>query len=156
MGNDRWSASARESVKLKERSMLVTVKFVVGIIGLYLIAIALMWMLMPETIAAQFAITLDGVQGLNTGRGDIGGMFLAAGILCLLGLRNHQSASVFLYSGSILMAAIAFGRVVGFVADGMVPMTVVPFIVELGFIVAMSGLAYLHVQRESQRIISDR
>jgi hypothetical protein len=129
--------------------MLVTLKIVVGIIGLYLIVIAGMWMLMPEAMSAQFAITLNGVQGLNTGRGDIGGMFLTAGILCLLGLRNHDSASVFLYSGSILMAAIAFGRAIGFVVDGMVSVTVVPFIVELAIIAAMCGLAYLYARRKA-------
>lgn len=130
--------------------MVVTLKVLVGIIGLYLIAIAGMWMLMPEAMSAQFAITLNGVQGLNTGRGDIGGMFLATGILCLLGLRRHESASVFLYSGSIILAAIAFGRLIGFVADGLIVMTIVPFIVELGFIVAMCGLAYLYGRRNSQ------
>jgi hypothetical protein len=133
--------------------MVVTLKIVVGIIGLYLIVIAGMWMLMPEAMSIQFAITLNGVQGLNTGRGDIGGMFLATGILCLLGLRNHESASVFLYSGSIVMAAIALGRLVGFVADGLVVMTVVPFFVELGFIVAMCGLAYLYGRQK--KLISD-
>ena len=130
--------------------MVLTLKILVGIIGLYLIVIVSMWMLVPDTIAAQFAITLNGIQGLNTGRGDIGGMFLAAGILCLLGLRNHDSAAVFLYAGSILMAAIALGRLIGFVADGMVVLTVVPFLVELGIVVAMCGLAYLYARRKDR------
>ncbi|MDK1024797.1 MAG: DUF4345 family protein [Gammaproteobacteria bacterium] len=129
--------------------MLGTLKIVVGILGLYLIAIAGLWMLTPEEMSGQFAITLNGVQGLNTGRGDIGGIFLAAGILCLLGLRNHESASVFLYSVSIIMAAVAFGRLIGFVADGLVLMTILPFIVELGIIVVLCGLAFLVRRRRS-------
>jgi hypothetical protein len=132
--------------------MVVTLKIVVGLIGLYLIAIAGMWMLMPETVSVQFGITLNGVQGLSTGRGDIGGMFLATGILCLLGLRSHASASVFLYSGSIILGAIALGRLIGFVADELVAMTVVPFVVELGFVVAMCGLAYLYGRRNSHQV----
>lgn len=130
--------------------MLLTLKIVVGIIGLYLIAVAGMWMLIPEAVSVQFAITLNGVQGLNTGRGDIGGMFLAAGILCLLGLRNHPSAAVFLYSVSIIMATVAFGRLIGFVADGLVLTTVLPFMVELGIIVVLCGLAFLYSRRDSK------
>ena len=131
--------------------MVLGLKFVVGLIGIYLIAIAGMWMFMPDFMSVQFAVTLDGVQGMSMGRGDMGGLFLTAGILCLLGLRDHESASFYLYAVALLMGTIALGRLIGFVLDGPVLMTFLPFLVELGFVVIMCGLAFLYARQAVMR-----
>jgi hypothetical protein len=131
--------------------MLKALRLVVALIGLWFIAIAGAWMLMPEWMSVQFAITLEGALGYNTGRGDLGGLFLAAGILCLLGLRNHQSAAYFLYSVSIIMGTVAFGRLVGFLFDGVVLTTILPFVVELGFIAIFCTFARMLDRSQSSQ-----
>jgi hypothetical protein len=61
-------------------------------------------------------LTPIGELGLNTLRGDVGGMFATGAALLILGLVQRK-AEWFL-AVAVLMAMIAFGRVVGFVLDG--------------------------------------
>ncbi len=121
--------------------MVTALRVITAGIGIWLLVIGLGWMFAPGDLSAQFAVTLNGVQGMNTGRGDLGGMFLAGGALCLLGIRQHPSSAGLLYAFAILMGAVALGRIVGFVLDGPQLLTVVPFLVELVFIVITCLLA---------------
>jgi hypothetical protein len=125
----------------KEQEMTLVLRVITAGIGLWLLAISLAWMFAPGVISPLFGVVLEGAQGLNAGRGDLGGFFAAAGIFCFIGASRHPSAKWFLYGFCILLAAVAFGRVIGFLLDGPVLMTVVPFLTEIGFIVIAATLA---------------
>lgn len=130
--------------------MVMTLKVITAAIGIWLVAIALGWMLFPADLSAQFGVTLNGVQGMNTGRGDLGGMFLAGGIMCLLGIRRHPSSAWFLYAFALLMGTVALGRVIGFVLDGPDALTIAPFLVEIGFI----AVACLLAKKQSSGLVT--
>jgi len=121
--------------------MTLILKVIVAGIGLWLVAISMAWMFAPDVISPLFSVVLEGAQGLNAGRGDLGGFFFAAGIFCFIGVSRHPSAKWSLYGFCILLAAVALGRVIGFLLDGPVLMTVLPFLTEIGFIVVAGILA---------------
>ena len=93
----------------------------------------------PDAMAPEFSIVPLGVAGLSTIRGDLGGAFIAIGVLIALGLQAN--AARWLYAAAGIISAVAFGRVIGFVADGTVPNSVVPFVVEVVFIVVLLAAA---------------
>ena len=112
-------------------------KILVSLVGLFFTGAGLLWLSNPETGAVQFGITLNGIQGLSTGRADVGGMFMAAAVLSFLGLRGGQLAAGYLNAVAIMMAFVATGRVIGFALDGVVQMGLVPFVFEVIFLVVM-------------------
>jgi len=112
-------------------------KILVSLVGLFFTGAGLLWFSNPETGAVQFGIALDGVQGFSTARADIGGMFMAAAVLSFLGLRGGKFAAGYLNAVAIMMALVASGRVIGFAFDGVVQMSVVPFVFEVIFVMVM-------------------
>ena len=127
----------------------MTQQILVGLVGLFCIGMAGQLMVAPEMGTAQFSISLIGVQGLSSARADLGGMFLATAILCFLGIKGGQFAGGFLYAGAIIMGSVALGRVVGFALDGVVQMTLMPFIFELVFVAILARGAIATQQQTS-------
>lgn len=117
--------------------MGVVPRILVGLIMLFCLGMAVMWMAMPATGAPQFGLTLNGVQGISSARADVGGMFLATAVLCLLGIAGSRFAAAYLNAAAIIMGSVALGRLVGFIVDGVVQMTVMPFMVELLFVAVL-------------------
>ena len=70
----------------------------------------------------------DGVAGLSTIRGLIGGFFLACVSMLALGLASYET--IWFLAVAILMGVVVIGRVVGIVADGFDKAVVPPLIVE--------------------------
>ena len=84
---------------------------------------ALLFLLMGASIlldpnggAAQFSVQPIGTDGLNTIRGDLGGLFLGCGVLLVLGVL--RSEAIWLNAVAIFMLVIAAGRLLGFIVDG--------------------------------------
>jgi hypothetical protein len=96
--------------------MVRLLRALVGLMALLFIGIALQFMLFPETAAERFALVPRGIQGLNTLRGDLGGLLLGGGVLMAAGVIYRQT--FWWLAAAAIVAAIAFGRVVGFVFDG--------------------------------------
>ena len=115
----------------------IILKILVGLVGLFCAGMALLWIVTPESGGAQFGVALNGVQGLSSGRADVGGMFLATAVLSFLGLRRGKSAAGNLYAAAIIMGSVAVGRIVGFALDGVIQMTLMPFIFELLFVAVL-------------------
>jgi hypothetical protein len=115
--------------------MTILVRTLIGLIALFFIAWGLRFFFTPEAMAAEFAIAPNGVAGLSTIRGDLGGAFLAIGFFSAMGLR--RGARHWLYAAAALLAAVALGRLVGFAFDGTPPAVVIPFSTELAFIAAL-------------------
>jgi len=84
-------------------------------------------MFMPEVMAAQFNISPIGIHGLSTVRGDLGGLFLGLAVMSFLGLQRP----LMLFAASILLGAVAIGRVFGFLFDGVTSFTVMLCLVEV-------------------------
>jgi hypothetical protein len=113
-----------------------------GIVGLMAVAFAAMagiFLFDPLAGAAQFAVAPEGVRGLNTLRGDLGGLFLAAAVLLGCGLWWRQT--LWFLAVAVMMAAIAFGRLFGFVVDGWAGNSLPEFFGEL-LIIAVLVLAH--------------
>ncbi len=116
--------------------MLITMKVVVGFIGLILgVVLGLRWMFAPESIGAELGITLGDIAALSTARADLGGMFVGAGTLCALGLRSGEGR--WLQAAAVLIGAVAVGRALGLVVDGYAPQMLVFLIVELVMVGAL-------------------
>ncbi len=110
--------------------MDMAIRIVVGAIALLFLFMGANLMFAPATAAEGFALTPIGAQGLNTLRADLGGMFLTGTALLILGL--VQKKSEWFLAVAVLMAIIAFGRLVGFVVDGSPSSaTLSPFVAEL-------------------------
>ena len=91
-------------------------KILVGVISVLLVLLGLQWMFTPGSAAEQFGLALTGLAGLSTARADLGGLFVASGAMCFLGLRPGGGA--WLHAVAIVMVCIAAGRTVGLIADG--------------------------------------
>lgn len=91
------------------RVLLVLLAGFFVLMGIYFISA-------PMEAKQLFAIEPTGVLGLNTIRGDLGGLFLAFGAFAGFGLRNPGSA--WLPALAVIMLTIAFGRLIGLVLDG--------------------------------------
>lgn len=96
--------------------MDLTLKIIAGLFALLFIFMGAGFMLDPAANAANLAVTPLGEHGLNTLRGDLGGLFLASAALILLGV--IQNKGEWLVAVAVLMLFIAAGRLIGFVVDG--------------------------------------
>jgi len=105
------------------------IQLMVGVLAALLLALGLNFLFNPEGGGAQFGLVADGVRGLNSLRGDLGGMFLGSGILLVMGLVRAQP--VYFLAVAVVIAAIAFGRLVGLLLDGLAGNSTPEFVVEL-------------------------
>ena len=121
--------------------MQIAIKIVVGLMALLFTLMGLNLMFNPESAPVQFGIEAAGMHGLSTLRGDLGGMFLGSAVM--LGWGVLRGRTTLFLAVAVLMGAIAFGRVIGFVADGANSQVIMPFIVELVMVVV---LVFAHVR----------
>jgi hypothetical protein len=60
-------------------------RLLAGLIGLFFLSLGIGFMAFPDTLAAGFSAQPLYVSGLNTIRGDFGGLFLGLSFFCFLG-----------------------------------------------------------------------
>jgi len=96
--------------------MQTVVKAIPALIALLFLVMGINFVLDPVAGAAQVGVEPLGVDGLNTIRGDLGGLFLSCAILLILGLWRSEGA--WFIAVAVLMLVIASGRLIGFVVDG--------------------------------------
>ena len=96
--------------------MRIALNVGVGITALLLALLGVRWMFAPESIASEQGIMLQGLPALSTARADLGGLFLGAALLCVLGLRAGHGQ--LLNAVAVIIGAIAVGRTIGLIADG--------------------------------------
>ena len=121
--------------------MQIAIKIIVGLMALLFTLMGLNLMFNPESALVQFGVEAAGMHGLSTLRGDLGGMFLGAAVM--LGWGVLRGRTTLFLAVAVLMGAIAFGRVIGFVADGANGQVIMPFVVELVMVVV---LVFAHVR----------
>ena len=98
--------------------------------------LGLRWMFWPGSAASEFGITLTNAIAHNTARGDLGGMFIAAAILCGLGVARAEPR--WLQAVAVVVGCVAVGRAVGIVLDGFVTDSLVPLILEVVMVVVLT------------------
>lgn len=96
--------------------MELALKVIVGLFALLFLFMGVGFMFDPGGNAASLALTPLGEHGLNTIRGDLGGLFIGATLLLALGILQRKGE--WLLAVALIMSAIALGRLVGFVLDG--------------------------------------
>jgi len=101
----------------------------VGLVALLLAFLGVRWMFVPQGIAAEMGITLAGPLAFNTVRGDLGGMFIAGTILCVLALRSGEGR--WLQAVALVIGCVATGRFIGLLVDGFATMAAISIVVEV-------------------------
>ncbi|MGH1340777.1 MAG: DUF4345 family protein [Nannocystales bacterium] len=109
--------------------METSLHIIVGLAGLPLLFLGLRSLFKPRTMADAFSVVPKGAAGLSTLRSLPGGLFLASVAMLILGLTTGDTT--WLLSVALIMGAVAMGRIVGIVSDGLVKEVVPPLLVEL-------------------------
>ncbi len=118
------------------------IKIGVGLVALLFTINGLTLMFAPETGMGSFSILADGAAGLNTVRGDLGGLFLGGAALAILGLVQNKA---YLMALAIVIGMVMVGRLIGLMNDGFAPTTIVFLLIEA---VAVAVLIAHHRQSE--------
>ena len=109
--------------------MDMTLQILVGVACAFLSGLGLMSMFAPKKMLANFAVEPLGPAGLSSIRSVFGGLFLACVALLVFGLVAGQAQTF--VAVAIIMGAVALGRIVGILFDGIDKAVVPPLIVEL-------------------------
>jgi hypothetical protein len=115
----------------------IILKVLVALMALLFLALALNFMLNPLAASAAFSILPEGAFGLNTVRGDLGGLFFGCALMLVVGLWRGEG--VWFLAVAVLMGSIALGRLLGFALDGLVANNLPAFALELLFALALVG-----------------
>lgn len=119
--------------------MRTVLRVLIGLLGVFNIAIGLGFLLAPERLGAAFMLLPVGSQGLATLRADFPGFFIGAAVFALLGAVTGRGRPLLV---PIVMLGLAlFGRVVSLALDGVGPAAVPPMIVEAVMLVLL-GLGW--------------
>jgi len=109
--------------------MELALQIVIGLFCLLLTMLGIRSMFMPRSMGEAQSITPNGVVGLNTVRGVIGGFFFGCVAMLALGLATGDGT--WLLAVAVLMVLVAAGRIVGIVADGFDKAVMPPLVIEL-------------------------
>lgn len=115
--------------------MVPVIRIVLGLMAAFFIVMGLRFMAMPEDAAVSVYLEAQGAAGAGTVRGDLGGMFLAAGLIVLVGLMPRTEH--WLYSAAILVGCVAIGHVVSLAFDGYTETAVRALALEVVFVVLL-------------------
>lgn len=103
-------------------------RLVVALIGLFNVALGLMFLANPAGMGSDFALRPLGSQGLATIRADFPAFFLVCGLFALLGAWRASAEPL---KVPILLLGIAFfGRTISLVLDGIGPNAFPPMVAE--------------------------
>ncbi len=117
--------------------MTLTLKIVSGLFALLFLTMGVGHMFDPVGNAEGVGLSPLGELGLNTLRGDLGGMFLAC--TALIGLGLFLKKGEWLLAVAVLMLFIALGRLMGFVMDGSPAQ---PALVAFGFEIVIAAVLF--------------
>ncbi len=96
--------------------MQTVLRYLSGCVGLFFLALGLMFLFSPASQTAQFALLPSGNAGLSTMRGDMAGLFLGMALFSLLGA-IRGSLGLLAVPASFL-GFIIFGRLLNLTLDG--------------------------------------
>jgi len=105
------------------------IKVGIGIMCIPLIILGLTAMFNPMGLVERLSVIPQGIHGLNTIRGDVGGLLMSAALLMIIGL--WRSNTTWFLAVAVIMITVMFGRVIGLVVDGTDATLIPPFAVEI-------------------------
>lgn len=104
-------------------------RVVIGLVGLFNLAVGIGFLFVPQQLAAAFFLSPIGTQGMATLRADFPGFFIGASVFALLGAWRADARLLLV---PMLMLGLALtGRVVSIALDGMAPTAIQPMVVEV-------------------------
>jgi hypothetical protein len=122
--------------------MILFWRLVIGLVGLFNIAIGLMFLVHPRELAAMFFLEPLGTQGLATIRADFPAFFLTGGLFALLGAIRAERAP--LAVPMMLLAIALAGRTLSLVVDGAPQTAFQPMAAEaiMVLLLALASMAF--------------
>ncbi len=108
--------------------MKTILRIIIGLVGLFNLAIGLLFLVHPREMAGQFFLDPVGIQGLATIRADFPAFFLTGGLFALIGAWRMQPAP--LKVPLALLGIALFGRFVSLAFDGVAPTAFPPMVAE--------------------------
>jgi ribonuclease Z len=91
-------------------------RILTGLVGLLFLILGLGFMTFPDIFATGFSVQPVTIQGLNSIRGDFGGLFLGGSFFCFLGATTRRW--YWLAVPLIFLVLIITGRLISFSLDG--------------------------------------
>lgn len=116
-----------------------TLRILVTLAAALFVATGLGFWAAPETLARQFGLEAARGAGVVSLRADLGGLFLALGVLCAAGAWARRRGA--LLAASTMLAAIVAGRALGWAASGGADLGVPELALELVALASLLGLA---------------
>jgi hypothetical protein len=111
------------------------IKVIIGLLCIPLLALGAKAMFDPTGMIEQLAVDPQGLHGLNTIRGDIGGYMIGVAFMMIAGLWTKNTG--FFVATSIMMSTVLVGRFAGLALDGFDTSVVLLIVVELVIIGVM-------------------
>jgi hypothetical protein len=113
----------------------LSLRIAAGLVGLFNVLLGLGFLFNPVQLAARFALSPMGTQGLATIGADFPAFFLTGGLFALLGAWRADPKPLLVPLA--LLSAALFGRLVSMAIDGTAPTTSPPMIAEALMIVVI-------------------
>ena len=117
----------------------------VALIGLFCALMWLGWTVQPAEMAGKWHLSALDVVGMNNLRGDVGGVFLAAAVLCAFYFRT--GAAVWLRAAAVVMGTVLVGRIFGLALDGFAPEAALSAVIEVVFMSVFLAAASMTTAR---------
>lgn len=96
--------------------MKIAIKILAALVGVFILANGLAFMVAPELVMDHSAIAAKNTFGMSTIRGLIGGSMVATAILVLVAVIKSKPA--LLYPAVLILLSWTVGRIVSLIADG--------------------------------------
>jgi len=119
--------------------MTALAKLLVALVGLFSLAMGLMAWVQPAQISEIVGLNPNGTLGMHSLRGDVGAVFLASAIGCMLALFKGKVAGLKL--PIIIYSFVLIGRLISLVINGSGEGVMTPIIVEV-VLIGASVFAY--------------
>jgi hypothetical protein len=122
-----------------ETIMKLIMRAIIGLVGGFNTLLGIGFLVNPAKLAAAFALSPIGTQGLSTVRADFPAFFLTGGIFALIGAWRGEAGP--LRVPLTLLSIALFGRFISIALDGTAPTTATPMIAE-AIMIGLLALGY--------------
>lgn len=119
--------------------MINIAKLITALVGLFSLAMGLLAWVSPAEIGKIIGLSGESVLGVHSLRGDVGAVFLASAVGCMLALFKGKVAGLKL--PIIIYGLVLLGRLLSLVLTGSGPGVMQPIIIEVA-LVGASIFAY--------------
>lgn len=120
-------------------------KIFIGLLSIPLFVLGLKTMFNPTSMIEKWGMDPLGLTGLNSLRSMFPGILVGSALMMQLGIWRNNTT--WFLAAALLMAVVAFGRILSFAVDGFDPASVPPTVVEL---VLLAVLVLAHKKLASE------